>query len=126
MIQAPGYVAIMNALLCPIKFNINLLSISNKFQFKEFGGAVKTTYAFSAFLMPFPSNFRFAWYQQAGEGGSYDTLAERYGERIRCFTLAPGSISYFIQDQKAKMNETETEVKNYSIADTYNNATHSA
>jgi hypothetical protein len=51
-------------------------------------GAVKTTYAFSAFLTPFPSNFRFAWYQQAGEGGSYDTLAERYGERIRCFTLA--------------------------------------
>jgi hypothetical protein len=51
-------------------------------------GAVKTTYAFSAFLTPFPSNFRFAWYQQAGEGGSYDTLAECYGERIRCFTLA--------------------------------------
>ncbi len=73
MIQAPGYVAIMNALLCPIKFNINLLSISNKLQFKEFG-----------------------------------------------------SISYFIHDQKAKMNETETEVKNYSIAYTYNNATHSA
>ncbi len=54
----------------------------------QFGGAVKTTYAFSAFLMPFLSNFRFAWYQQAGEGGSYDMLAERYGERIRCFTLA--------------------------------------
>ncbi len=52
-------------------------------------GAVKTTYAFSAFLTPFPSNFRFAWYQQAGEGGSYDKLAERYGERVRCFTLAP-------------------------------------
>jgi hypothetical protein len=50
-------------------------------------GEVKTTYAFSAFLMPFPSNFRFAWYQQAGEGGCYDTLAELYGERIRCFTL---------------------------------------
>jgi hypothetical protein len=51
------------------------------------GGAVKTTYAFSAFLTPFPSNFRFAWYQQAGEGGSYDTLVEHYGERMRCFTL---------------------------------------
>jgi hypothetical protein len=51
-------------------------------------GAVKTTYAFSAFLTPFPSNFHFAWYQQAGEGGSYDTLAEHYGERICCFTLA--------------------------------------
>jgi hypothetical protein len=50
-------------------------------------GAVKTTYAVSAFLTPFPSNFHFAWYQQAGEGGSYDTLAERYGERIHCFTL---------------------------------------
>jgi hypothetical protein len=50
-------------------------------------GEVKTTYAFSAFLMPFPSNFHFTWYQQAGEGGCYDTLAERYGECIRCFTL---------------------------------------
>jgi hypothetical protein len=52
-------------------------------------GEVKTTYAFSAFLTPFPSNFHFAWYQQVGEGGCYDTLAERYGERIRCFTLTP-------------------------------------
>jgi hypothetical protein len=50
-------------------------------------GEVKTTYVFSAFLTPFPSNFRFAWYQQVGEGGCYDTLAERYGECIRCFTL---------------------------------------
>jgi hypothetical protein len=61
--------------------------INVKCHFKK--GAVKTTYAFSAFLTPFPSNFHFAWYQQAGEGGSYDTLAERYGERIRCFTLTP-------------------------------------
>ena len=55
-------------------------------------GEVKTTYAFSAFLTPFVSNFRFAWYQQAEEGGCYDTLAERYGERIRCFTLTRTSI----------------------------------
>ncbi len=73
MIPVPGYVAIMNVLICPIQFNINLFSISNKLQFKEFG-----------------------------------------------------SILYFIQDQKTKMNETETEVKNYSIAYTYNNATQSA
>jgi hypothetical protein len=52
-------------------------------------GVVKTTYTFSAFLTPFLSNFHFAWCQQAGEGGCYDTLAERYGERIRCFTHAP-------------------------------------
>jgi len=31
-------------------------------------GVVKTTYTFSAFWMPFPSNFRFACYQQAGNG----------------------------------------------------------
>ncbi len=59
------------------------------FTVSHFQGAVKTTYAFSAFLTPFLSNFRFAWYQQAGEGGCYDTLAERYGECIRCFTLTP-------------------------------------
>ncbi len=51
-------------------------------------GVVKTTYTFSTFLMPFLSNFRFAWCQQAGEGGCYDMLAERYGEHIRCFTRA--------------------------------------
>jgi len=55
-------------------------------------GVVKTTYTFSAFLTPFPSNFRYAWCQQAGEGGCYDTLAERYGERIRCFTPAPQTL----------------------------------
>ncbi len=39
--------------------------------------------------MPFLSNFRFAWYQQVGEHGCYDTLAEHYGECIHCFTLTP-------------------------------------
>ncbi len=69
-------------------YNIKVVNAVNKW------GAVKTMYAFSTFLTPFLSNFRFAWYQQAGEGGSYDTLAERYGERIHCFTLTLNKCVY--------------------------------
>ncbi len=40
----------------------------NSTQIHKSSGAVKTTYTFSAFWMPFPSNFRFAWCQQVGRG----------------------------------------------------------
>jgi hypothetical protein len=55
----------------------------------DFDKISQNTYTFSTFWTPFLSNFCFAWCQQAGEGGCYDTLVERYGERIHCFTLTP-------------------------------------
>jgi hypothetical protein len=49
-------------------------------------GEGKITYTFSANANVLSANFPFSVLPAGGEGVGFSTLAERYGERIRCFT----------------------------------------
>ena len=53
-------------------------------------GEGKITYTFSANANVLSTNFPFSVLPAGGEGVGFSMLAERYGERIRCFTLPLG------------------------------------
>jgi hypothetical protein len=58
-------------------------SVSKLFQYYYEGVRVKQRIHSLFPRTPFPSNFR---YRVTSRQGGFGTLAERYGERIRCFT----------------------------------------
>ncbi len=58
----------------------------NKKKSRSFQGEGKITYTFSANANVLSANFPFSVLPAGGEGGGISMLAERYGERIHCFT----------------------------------------
>jgi hypothetical protein len=59
-------------------------------------GEGKITYTFSANANVLSANFPFSVLPAGGEGWvHFSTLAERYGERIRCFTPPRGNLVNF-------------------------------
>ncbi len=55
--------------------------------FDIYTGEGKITYTFSANANVLSANFPFSVLPAGAEGVGFSMLAERYGERIRCFTL---------------------------------------
>ncbi len=59
-------------------------------------GEGKITYTFSANTNVLSANFPFSMLPAGGEGVGFSMLAERYGERIHCFTPPPSFQDIFI------------------------------